>query len=84
MIDTFKVILIGDPCVGKSNLFKRCVENTFTEEYQKTMGCSVSMKTININEEGIKFQLWDTLGGFAIKHTFQLLEPTSDVRQQHW
>ncbi|KAG7216529.1 hypothetical protein INR49_002016 [Caranx melampygus] len=51
----FKVVLIGDSGVGKSNLLSRFTRNEFNLESKSTMGIQVEGKTI-------KAQIWDTAG----------------------
>ena len=58
----FKVILIGDSNTGKTSLINRFVNNTFDEKYLCTIGVDFFMKTIEVDEQTIKLQIWDTAG----------------------
>uniref|UniRef100_A0A6U0H9X0 Ras-related protein Rab-11A n=1 Tax=Helicotheca tamesis TaxID=374047 RepID=A0A6U0H9X0_9STRA len=58
----FKVILLGDSGVGKSNLKTRFTENTFDLESKSTIGVEFATKTIEIEGKVIKAQIWDTAG----------------------
>ena len=40
-----KVVLLGDPAVGKTSIMRRFVENTFDEAYLSTIGSNVNKKT---------------------------------------
>ena len=58
----FKLILIGDSGVGKSCILQRYMKNTFEESYKCTIGVDFLMKSIIINGQTVKLQLWDTAG----------------------
>ncbi len=59
----FKVIIIGEPAVGKTSLVKQYVTDQFSQEYKSTMGANIYLKTVEM-EDGIKvkFTLWDIAG----------------------
>lgn len=59
----FKYIIIGDPAVGKSCLLFRFLNNSFSDEYDVTVGVEFGAKTITCsNKDNVKLQLWDTAG----------------------
>eukprot|EP00029_Vermamoeba_vermiformis_P003907 TRINITY_DN14441_c0_g1_i1.p1 TRINITY_DN14441_c0_g1~~TRINITY_DN14441_c0_g1_i1.p1 ORF type:complete len:241 (-),score=80.49 TRINITY_DN14441_c0_g1_i1:92-778(-) len=58
----FKIVVIGDSGVGKSNLISRYTTNIFREEARTTIGVEFGHKTIKIEEKVIKAQIWDTAG----------------------
>lgn len=58
----FKLILVGDSCVGKSNLLLRFSENSFSSSFQPTIGVDFKIKTLKIDNYLIKLQIWDTAG----------------------
>lgn len=58
----FKVVMIGDSGVGKSNLLSRFVDNTFNMDSKPTIGVEFATKTTNIEGKSIKNQIWDTAG----------------------
>ena len=47
-VQAFKVLLIGDPNVGKSSLIRRMLLGEFDEEYQTTVGVDLSAVVIEI------------------------------------
>ncbi|MHA1146258.1 MAG: GTP-binding protein [Candidatus Helarchaeota archaeon] len=58
----FKLIIIGDPAVGKTSLINRFVEEQFAPEYKETIGTSILRKTITLDDNEISFTLWDIAG----------------------
>ncbi len=57
-----KIVLLGDPAVGKTSLVKRYVDNMFRMDYMMTIGTDIRTKIISINDEIVKLVIWD-LGG---------------------
>src|SRR5574343_520763 len=58
----FKIVLIGDSGVGKSNLLSRFTRNEFNLESKTTIGVEFAQKTVTIDGKQIKAQIWDTAG----------------------
>ncbi|NHI92264.1 MAG: GTP-binding protein [Candidatus Lokiarchaeota archaeon] len=58
----FKIIIVGDPGVGKTALLLRFVENRFEEEYLSTIGVDFYLKNLSIKQNEVKLQIWDTGG----------------------
>uniref|UniRef100_K4ADK4 Uncharacterized protein n=3 Tax=Setaria TaxID=4554 RepID=K4ADK4_SETIT len=58
----FKVVLIGDSGVGKSNLLSRFTRNTFSLDSKSTIGVEFATRTIQVEGKTIKAQIWDTAG----------------------
>ncbi|VFQ97117.1 unnamed protein product [Cuscuta campestris] len=58
----FKVVLIGDSGVGKSNLLSRFTKNEFSSESKSTIGVEFATRTIQVDDKVIKAQIWDTAG----------------------
>merc|ERR1712196_718535 len=56
----FKVVLIGDSGVGKSNLLTRFTRNEFNKESKSTIGVEFATQTIEVEKKNIKAQIWDT------------------------
>jgi GTPase SAR1 family protein len=50
----FKLILIGDPGVGKSSFLYRFIEDKFSDEYCVTIGLEYSTKMIEIKKSEVK------------------------------
>ncbi|CAL9184178.1 ras-related protein RABA1f-like isoform X2 [Musa acuminata AAA Group] len=58
----FKVVLIGDSGVGKSNLLSRFTRNEFSLESKSTIGVEFATRSIRVEEKVVKAQIWDTAG----------------------
>jgi GTPase SAR1 family protein len=58
----FKVVLIGDSGVGKSNLLSRFTRNEFMLESKSTIGVEFATRSIQVDGKTIKAQIWDTAG----------------------
>ncbi|KAK6229357.1 hypothetical protein SCA6_018308 [Theobroma cacao] len=58
----FKVVLIGDSGVGKSNLLSRFTRNEFSLESKSTIGVEFATRSIRVDDKIVKAQIWDTAG----------------------
>ncbi|XP_022861693.1 ras-related protein RABA2a-like [Olea europaea var. sylvestris] len=58
----FKVVLIGDSGVGKSNLLSRFTRNEFCLESKSTIGVEFATRTLQVEGRTVKTQIWDTAG----------------------
>ncbi|ROL45055.1 Ras-related protein Rab-25 [Anabarilius grahami] len=58
----FKVVLIGESGVGKSNLLSRFTKNEFNHDSRTTIGVEFSTRSIQVDNITIKAQIWDTAG----------------------
>ena len=61
--ELFKIILIGDSGVGKTNIISRFKSNEFNISTRATIGIDFVSKIIQLeNGKRIKCQIWDTAG----------------------
>lgn len=58
----FKYILIGDLGSGKTSLINRYINNNYVDNYICTIGVDFMTKTVKIDGDIIKIQIWDTAG----------------------
>ncbi|UKJ88520.2 small GTPase [Theileria orientalis] len=59
----FKIVLIGDSNVGKSNLLDRFVKGNFKLDSKSTIGVEFATKNVTLkNGKTAKAQIWDTAG----------------------
>ena len=65
----FKIILVGDCAVGKSNILSRYIHNEFNKESKTTIGVELSSKSYQVDNKIIKINILDTAGQerFTIK-----------------
>ena len=61
-IPKYKLIFLGDQSVGKSCMLNRFMNDTFTEEYQATIGLDFQSKNVQIDGQDIHLLLYDTAG----------------------
>ncbi|XVF84517.1 hypothetical protein PTKIN_Ptkin17bG0043300 [Pterospermum kingtungense] len=58
----FKIVIIGDSAVGKSNLLSRYARNEFNAHSKATIGVEFQTQSMEIDGKEIKAQIWDTAG----------------------
>ena len=58
----FKVVLVGDSFVGKTNIMSKYLKNEFHDDSKATVGVEFGSKQFNIDGHTIKAQIWDTAG----------------------
>ena len=58
----FKIVLIGDSGVGKTNILSRYLTDKFSSTTQPTVGVEFGSKIVKKGEKLIKLQIWDTAG----------------------
>ena len=58
----YKIIIIGDSGVGKSNILGRYLNNEFKQETKSTVGVEFGSKKLKVSGINIKLQIWDTAG----------------------
>ena len=58
----FKVVVLGDPRVGKTSTILRFTDNVFLRAYIPTMGLNITQKIFDIDTNIVELVLWD-IGG---------------------
>lgn len=58
----FRVIIVGDTGVGKSCLLLRFSEDKFNENHDVTIGVEFGTRSLKVENQTIKLQIWDTAG----------------------
>ena len=58
----FKVVLVGDSFVGKTNIMSKYLKNEFHEDSKATVGVEFGAKQFKIEGHTVKAQIWDTAG----------------------
>jgi Ras-related protein Rab-1A len=57
-----KCLVVGDSGTGKSSLMLRFTDDVFNTSYISTIGVDFKIKTMEIRDKTVKFQIWDTAG----------------------
>jgi len=68
---SYKIVVIGDPAVGKTSLIYKYTKGHFKEDYIQTIGAQLSKYDTKINENICQMVLWDIAG----QDTFHFLRP---------
>ena len=58
----FKIVLIGDTSVGKTNILSKYLSNEFDPDSKATVGVEFGTKNFKIENNIVKVQIWDTAG----------------------
>jgi len=58
----FKYIIVGDTAVGKSCLLLQFTDKRFQPVHDLTIGVEFGSRTITVNNQQVKLQIWDTAG----------------------
>ena len=58
----FKIVLIGDTSVGKTNILSKYLSDEFDPESKATVGVEFGTKNFKIENNIVKVQIWDTAG----------------------
>ena len=65
---SYKLVVVGDPSVGKTSLIRRYANKKFEESYLPTIGADFTIKQIDLKDQATKatkqimLQIWD-MGG---------------------
>lgn len=57
-----KIVIIGDPGVGKTSTILRFTDNAFKRSYIPTMGTNITEKSFRVKDNIIELILWDLAG----------------------
>ena len=57
-----KVVVLGDPAVGKTALVDRVSTGSFESDYKLTLGVNITIRRITIGDTEIAFQIHDIAG----------------------
>lgn len=58
----FKVVLLGEGCVGKTSIVLRYIEDKFNSNHISTVQASFLNKKLNLDGQRVNLAIWDTAG----------------------
>uniref|UniRef100_A0A2P2I6T6 Ras-related protein Rab-21 n=2 Tax=Hirondellea gigas TaxID=1518452 RepID=A0A2P2I6T6_9CRUS len=61
-VQNFKVVLLGEGCVGKTSLVLRFVEDKFNDRHISTIQASFLTKKVSVHGRRMQLSIWDTAG----------------------
>ncbi|MHA1507234.1 MAG: Rab family GTPase [Promethearchaeota archaeon] len=65
----FKIIVVGDPSVGKTTLIRKYTTGAFQKDYIATLGAQFSKYEENLEGKKVRLFIWDIAG----QETFKLM-----------
>ncbi len=70
---TFKIIIVGNPGVGKTSLVYRFTEGRLPAEYKPTLGVNILTKVMHIRRDTeVKWIIWDVGSQRRMEHLRQI------------
>ncbi|CAL6045646.1 Rab2a [Hexamita inflata] len=98
MTNEFKVALVGDTAVGKTCIATRFTTNTFNKQEISSNSAAFYKKTVSVQDQYVKFQIWDTAGqecykslapmyyrsAIAVLIVFDLSRPKTFEEVRYW
>ncbi|CAG2183721.1 unnamed protein product, partial [Oppiella nova] len=58
----FKIVLLGEGCVGKTSMMLRYCHNKFNDTHESTLQASFLTKKFIVNNTRVQLSIWDTAG----------------------
>lgn len=81
----FKMVLIGDSAVGKTNLLSRFAKDEFYLDSKPTIGVEFAYRNTKVGDKTVKAQIWDTAGQERYIQLYVLLSFLLDhIRNKHY
>jgi len=66
-VDCRKIVVLGNPNVGKTSVIQRFVHNQFKEKYSATLGFNIYTRYMDIAQKKVGLSIWDVGGQEAFK-----------------
>ncbi len=57
-----KIVMLGNPAVGKTSLVRKYVDNMFDDKYLSTIGAKPVNKKLKIGDDTVVLMIWDLAG----------------------
>ncbi|OMJ96219.1 hypothetical protein SteCoe_178 [Stentor coeruleus] len=58
--DSYNIIILGDPGVGKTSIFTQFINKQFNPQYNRSFDLNFEVKNITIHNETLTLKIWDT------------------------
>ena len=71
----FKIIVIGKSGAGKTSLVRKFSREKFTPNYNMTIGIEFESKEIQIEDQQVQLQIWDTVSSKGRAGEVQVAHP---------
>jgi Ras-related protein Rab-8A len=68
----FKLVIIGDPSVGKSSTILRYTDKAFRRSYISTIGVNITEKRVEVDKTLCQLIFWDCAGQIKYQHIRQM------------
>ena len=75
----YKLIFLGDQTVGKSSILNRFRNDTYTEDYQASIGLDFQSKIVQIDNKDIHLLLYDTAGQEKFRSLIPMYTRDADI-----
>ena len=62
MTESIKIVLLGETAVGKTSIIQRFITDSFNSNCISSLSAQFNSKTMEINGETLKIDIWDTAG----------------------
>lgn len=66
-IDCRKIVVLGNPNVGKTSVIQRFVHNQFKDKYTATLGFNIYTRYMDIAQKKVGLSIWDVGGQESFK-----------------
>ncbi|HUT79866.1 MAG TPA: GTP-binding protein [Candidatus Bathyarchaeia archaeon] len=66
-VESRKIVVLGNPGVGKTSIIQRYVHDQFANSYAATLGFNIYTRYITIDEKQVGLSIWDVGGQEAFK-----------------
>lgn len=58
---SYKIVVLGESCIGKTNVILRMCGDPYDENQPGTVGASFVITNVTIDNKIIKLEIWDTI-----------------------
>lgn len=77
--ELIKIIIVGDPAVGKTSIIKTYVEGVCPLSHYPTPGIDLYVKTIQVDDRIFRLNIWDATGAESFRSTVMCYYRSADI-----